>query len=301
MKNFLFSKIISLAIILASALVLAESGDPKSGSIIEMVRIKGGTFTMGSPIDEPGRYADETQHTVTVSDFYMGKYEVTQAQYFSVTGERPIKFSGDKLPEEGVSWYEAIVFCNKLSIKEGLKPVYSISGITDPKNWGPTPANSNGAWDAVKIVEDANGYRLPTEAEWEYACRAGTTTPFNWGTDKISTNQANFDAYYTIGSSELYNNSLPGINRGKRTPVGSFKPNTFGLYDMHGNVWEWCWDWYGEYNVANKKDPKGAVNGSLRVIRGGSWGDYGLSLRSAYRSHDSPEFRFYGNPSESTS
>jgi formylglycine-generating enzyme required for sulfatase activity len=216
-----------------------------------MVRIEGGTFTMGSPSNEPERFSDEgPQHQVTVSAFYMGKYQVTQAEYQSVMGTNPSYFKGSNLPIEKVSWYDAADFCNRLSQSEGLTPVYSGSGSDITCNW------------------NANGYRLPTEAEWEYACRAGTTTPYSTG-NNITTSQANY-------------------NSGSTTTVGSFAPNPWGLYDMHGNVWEWCWDWYGSYSSGAQNNPHGAVSGDVRVARGGSWNYSGQYLRSAYRVHYYP-------------
>jgi formylglycine-generating enzyme required for sulfatase activity len=231
------------------------------------VRINGGTFTMGSPANEPERDDDEVQHQVKVSSFYMGKYEVTQKEYQEIMGTNPSSFKGDNLPVEQVSWYEAVEYCNKRSQKEGLTPAYTING-------------TNVTWN-----RNANGYRLPTEAEWEYACRAGTTTPFSTG-NNITTDQANYDENYP------YNNNAKGTYREKTTAVGSFSPNAWGLYDMHGNVWEWCWDWYGDYSSGSQTDPVGAVTGTYRVLRGGGWGDDCQLLRSALRLNDYPSNRF---------
>jgi formylglycine-generating enzyme required for sulfatase activity len=270
---------------------------------IDMASISAGTFTMGSPASEPNRSSNETQHSVTLTKgFYMGKYQVTQEQWQAVMGNNPSYFTsvgsyggvpGD-LPVEMVNWYHAIVFCNKLSVMEGLTPAYEVSGISD---WGSLaysaiPTINKETWDAATIVSGSDGYRLPTEAQWEYACRAGTTTAFNWGTNKITSDQANFDA-----TSSLYNGSPSGIYRARTTVVGSFAPNAWGLYDMHGNVYEWCWDWYNaNYGSATASDPAvdplGAASGTSRVIRGGVWVDYGQNLRSAYRGSVSPDSRF---------
>jgi formylglycine-generating enzyme required for sulfatase activity/uncharacterized protein YjdB len=250
------------------------TGSPKTVSIYyyvpvpaNFVRIEGGTFTMGSPSNEPLRRSNEVQHQVTVSAFYMGKYQVTQAEYEAVIGTNPSYFKGSNLPVECVSWYDAAGYCNMLSQREGLTPAYMINGT-----------NVNCDWNA-------NGYRLPTEAEWEYACRAGTTTPFSTG-NNITTSDANYDGSYP------YNNNSKGIYRGRTTEVGSFSPNLWGLYDMHGNVEEWCWDIYGNYLSETQTDPHGAVSGSSRVLRGGSWFFSGQVLRSACREYNHPSWQY---------
>jgi formylglycine-generating enzyme required for sulfatase activity len=237
------------------------------------VRIESGTFIMGSPSNEPERYDREVQHRVTVNAFYIGKYQVTQGEYEAVMGTNPSNFKGSNLPVENVSWYDAVEYCNRLSQKEGLTPAYTIDkGRSDPNN---TSSDDNVRW-LVTWNQNANGYRLPTEAEWEYACRAGTTTPFNTG-NNITTSNANYNGDYP------YNNNAKGTYRQRTTTVGSFAPNPWGLYDMHGNVWEWCWDWYGDYSSGAQTDPRGAVSGASRVLRGGGWADYGRVLRSAFR------------------
>jgi formylglycine-generating enzyme required for sulfatase activity len=228
-----------------------------------MVSIPAGTFTMGSPTTEAGHDSDETLHQVTVSGFYMSNHEVTQAEWIAVMGGNPSYFKGDNLPVERVTWYDAVNYCNALSSKEGLTPAYTVSGTSV-------------TWNRA-----ASGYRLPTEAEWEYACRAGTTTPFSTGSN-ITTNQANYDGLAP------YNGNAAGIYRAKTTEVGSFTANQWGLYDMHGNVWEWCWDWYGTYPSGAQTDPMGASSGTYRVTRGGSWSDDGQILRSAWRGSNTP-------------
>ncbi|GBU26915.1 hypothetical protein R84B8_00431 [Treponema sp. R8-4-B8] len=225
---------------------------------VGFVWINGGTFTMGSPISEKRRNSDEVKHQVTISSFYMGKHEVTQKEYKDVMGTNPSNFQEDYLPVWSVTWFNAVEYCNRLSKREGLIPAYIING-------------TNVEWN-----QNATGYRLPTEAEWEYACRAGTTTPFNTGKN-ITTEQANYNGLAP------YNKKYKGENRKKATPVGSFAPNSWGLYDMHGNVIEWCWDWGGDYLSLAQTNPTGAVYGNDRVARGGGWKSVGSSIRSASR------------------
>ena len=234
------------------------------------VLVKGGTFKMGSPESENWRSDDETQHEVTVSDFYISRYEVTQAEYKSLMNDNPSNFQGDELPVENISWLEAVKYCNARSEKENLTPVYVIEG------------------NKVTWNTEADGYRLPTEAEWEYACRAGTTTPFNTE-NSISPNEANYYGHYPYEIEENYfsQNKLttkPGIYRGETLKVGNFNPNKLGLYDMHGNVAEWCWDIYAPYDLTSSKNPIGPSEGTRRVNRGGAWNDFAKNMRSAYRA-----------------
>ncbi|MDR1837187.1 MAG: formylglycine-generating enzyme family protein [Treponema sp.] len=246
-----------------------------------MVLINGGIFTMGSPSSEPGRGSDETQHQVTVNSFSMSRHEVTQREYQEIMGTNPSNFRGDDLPVENVSWYDAVEYCNRRSEREGLMPAYTIDkGRSDPNNQN---SNDNVRW-LITWNRNANGYRLPTEAEWEYACRVGTVTPFSTG-NNITANLANYDGNYP------YNNNSRETYRQRTTAVGSFAPNPWGLYDMHGNVWEWCWDWYGNYSSGAQTDPQGAVSGSYRVMRGGSWSSSGQFLRSAGRGGITPSAR----------
>lgn len=250
-----------------------ESGEQNDTMIDppeNFVLISGGTFEMGSPETENWRSEDEVQHTVTVSDFYMSQYEVTQAEYAEVMNDHPSSFSGDNLPVENISWLDAVSYCNARSEAEGLTPAYSIEGQTV-------------IWD-----RGANGYRLPTEAEWEYACRAGTVTPFNTETS-ISAEEANYYGHYPyeIEGNYFEQENLttkPGEYRQTTVEVDSFSPNAWGLYNMHGNVGEWVWDYYGAYDMESQTDPTGAQAGNLRVYRGGGWNDFAKNMRSAYRA-----------------
>ena len=255
MKKTIVIALAVYAILIMAACVSSGKGGAGGqgtlGGADGFVLINGGTFTMGSPANESGREDNEVQHQVTVSSFYMGKYEVTQKEYQEVMGTNPSKFKGDNLPVEQVSWYDAIGYCNARSQKEGL-----------------TPAYTNETWN-----RNANGYRLPTEAEWEYACRAVTTTAYN------------------TGASITDNTGWYGAIDGSTHPVGQKPANAWGLYDMHGNVFEWCWDWYGAYPSGAQTDPIGASSGSFRVSRGGCW-YYQLFVRSAARACYSPTDRY---------
>ena len=229
---------------------------------LKMVGIPSGEFMMGSPEEEEGHYADESpQHLVTVSPFFMGQCPATQAQWRAVAdlpqqkqelNDSPSRFKGDECPVEQVSWYDAVEFCARLSAHTGRT------------------------------------YRLPTEAEWEYACRADTTTPFYFG-ETITTELANYDG-------SVFLNEPEGAARSKTTSVGQFPPNAFGLYDMHGNVWEWCMDHWPEDKNYEGAPTDGSAwltsdEDARRLIRGGSWNAYPRNCRSACRSIIYPDSR----------
>ncbi len=248
-----------------------------SGGAIEMVYVQGGTYTMGCGTGQSSCGSDETPtHSVTLSNFYIGKYEVTQAQYQAVMGTNPASGYGvgDNFPVYYVSWYYAIVFCNKLSISEGKTPVYSISGSTNPDTWGTIPTSTNTTWDAATCNMNANGYRLPTEAEWEYAARGGT----------------NYTDYYTYSGSNTTGDVAWYVDNSGSTAhaVGTKAGNKLGIYDMSGNVWEWCWDWYGSYTATAQTNPTGAGSSSDRVLRGGSWIISAFHSRVANRVNYAP-------------
>jgi formylglycine-generating enzyme required for sulfatase activity len=246
-----------------------------------MVFVQGGMYQMGS---NDGESDEKPVHNVTVSDFYIGKYEVTQKEWQDVMGSNPSATDrgiGDSYPVNRVSWYDILVFCNKLSMKEALTPVYSISGSPNPGNWGSIPT-SNSTWDAVTCNWNANGYRLPTEAEWEYAAR---------GCNKSVTLNG-VEGYKYSGSNNIDEVAWYDSNSGSKTqPVGTKKPNELGIYDMSGNVWEWCWDWKGSYSSSSQTNPKGASSRSSRVIRGGSWNYDAEYCRVATRNCGYPNSR----------
>ena len=238
----------------------------------DFVLIQGGAFQMGSPESEDWRSNDETLHRVTVAPFYLARHEVTQKAFREVTGKNPSTFSGDDLPVESVTWLEAVEFCNALSLREGRTPAYTVSG-----------GGAQVAWN-----RGANGYRLPTEAEWECAARAGTTTPF-YSRKTPGADDVNFYGHYPYQIEQNYFNdsvleTRPGVYRARTLAVGSFAPNPNGLYDVYGNVGEWCFDYYADYGTAAQTNPTGAASGTRRVYRGGGWNDFGKNLRSAYRA-----------------
>jgi formylglycine-generating enzyme required for sulfatase activity len=263
-----------------------------------MVLIPAGSFTMGSPETEANRDSNETQRQVTLTNgFYMGRYQVTQAQYEAVMGSNPSYFHGvgsgrepasgevqGRRPVERISWYDTLVFCNRLSIAEGLSPAYSINDSTNPDDWGPVPTTNSTnivEWNSVTVVSGSNGYRLPTEAQWEYACRAGTTTAYNVPVPKGSNRISSINN--RTGWSSANSNYMTH-------EVGLKAANNWGLYDMHGNVYEWCWDWYEDY-ASGAHDPTGAATGFGRVIRGGSRSSLAEFTRSAYRFYYGPNNR----------
>ena len=221
---------------------------------LPMVPIPGGRFIMG---DDSAEHDQKPAHPVRVSPFLMDVTEVTQASYQELTGRNPSKFQQPDRPVERVSWVAAAQYCNLRSLREGLTPCY------DPQT--------------LACNFDADGYRLPTEAEWEYACRAGTTTAWSFGDDK-----GRLDRY------AWYKGNAKGMTQ----PVRRKEPNAWGLYDMHGNVAEWCNDYYaGDYgSPAEQSDPRGPASGDQRVLRGGSWKVSEESCRCAARAAEAPGF-----------
>ena len=257
-RSISFFSVVLVLFYLLALLDQARAQAPKeiTNSIgMKLVLIPKGTFMMGSPESEEGRQKDETQHEVTISkDYYLGVYEVTQAQYEKVMGKNPSYFQGPKvgnenadLPVENVSWDDTVEFCKKLS-------------------------------DLPEEKKAGRLYRLPTEAEWEYACRAGSKTAYSFDDEEGLLPEY---GWFKRNSSD------------RTHTVGLLEPNAWGLYDMHGNVWEWCSDWYGEYPKGAVSDPTGPCEGSDRVNRGGGWYNEAANCRSAIRHGIDPSFRFH--------
>ena len=232
-----------------------ESNDitiPLSDKVnLNLIWINPGTFTMGSPSDELGRWDDEVQHQVTLTqNYWLSDCEVTQGLYEAVMGTNPSYDVSKWFPVENISWNDAMEFCQKLTAIE----------------------------KAAGRLPEGYEYTLPTEAQWEYACRAGTTTALNSGknlSDEYGCPEMDEVGWYWYNSDEPH-------------PVGQKQPNAWGLYDMHGNVWEWCLDYYGDYPASSITDPKGPGTGSYHVLRGGGWSGVADECRSAYRYYSYP-------------
>jgi sulfatase modifying factor 1 len=272
---------------------------PKLGAVDEISEIEGfslipaGAFTMGDSLDGDG---DAPTRWVTLDAFYMGKYEVTKAEWDEVrtwglsNGYTDLAAGSGKAsnhPVQSINWYEMVKWCNARSQKEGLTPVYYI-------NDAQTTIYKTGYVDVTnaQVKWPANGYRLPTEAEWEKAARGGLSGKrFPWG-DTISHSQANYYSYDLSASANNYHPSYATGDFPYTSPVGAFAANGYGLYDMTGNVIEWCWDWYGTYAAGSQTNPRGATSGSLRVYRGGGWCNSASGCGVAYRSRYNPTYSF---------
>ena len=239
---------------------------------VQMIYVPGGTFTMGRTTGS-GFSHELPTHTVTLNSFYIGKFEVTQAEYSQNMQPGSSWTSGyglgDNYPAYYVSWYAILKYCNLRSIAEGLTPCYTINGSTNPANWGAVPTSNDSTWNAAICNWNANGYRLPTEAEWEYAARGATNNP----------------DYLYSGSDDINAVAWYGSNSGYIShPVGTKAPNGIGTYDMSGNLYEWCWDWYAPYVNETIINPTGPSSGTARVIRGGSWTSGAINCRSTARN-----------------
>ena len=261
----------------------------------DIVLIPAGNFTMGDNLD--GDTGSQPVHTVYVSAFYIDKYEVTKALWdgvyqWAITNgysfDSGAQGKATNHPAHSLTWYDAVKWCNARSEKESRTPAYYTDAALSVRYR---------TGQVAPYVNWSSGYRLPTEAEWEKAARGGLSGHrFPWG-DTISESRAN---YYGNTGSYSYDLGPNGYNATFATggepytsPVGYFAANGYGLYDMAGNVWEWCWDWYGGYSSGSQTDPRGPTSGSARVFRGGSWFYYGSGCRSAFRSYCDPSGRYY--------
>lgn len=240
-----------------------------------MVLIPSGNFIMGSPNTKKNRGKDELQHKVSISySFYIGKYEVTQKEYQKLMGQNLSAFRKPKFPVENVSWWDAIKYCNKLSKIENQPLAYNDST-------GELIDSNGNITDDITLV---SGYRLPTEAEWEYAARAGSTSAYYTGY-KITKNEASF------GERTFFKRNKKLIAKPKTVNGNKFSPNAWGVYNIYGNVWEWCNDWYNSYKSEAQINPVGDNSGTVKILRGGAWNSRAKECRSAKREKSTQNFR----------
>ena len=287
-----FATVLVVASIILCAIGCANpsggTGSGNGGTIVNLKVPEGFVLVKGTTITGTESWTPESKvfvsgRRLTIPDLYVSDHEVTRGEYKAVMGSDPStasacdkdgnKLTGDAVlnnPVNYISWYDALVYCNKLSKKENLTPCYTINGSTDPDKWGTVPTSRDNTWDAATCNFEANGYRLPTEAEWEWLARGGEEYTYA-GSDSVDD-----VAWYTSNTNKTGTREV-------KTKVA----NGYGLYDMSGNVWEWCWDWYGSINESTVA--AGAASGSLRVSRGGSWYYNDRGCQVAFRSYYSPD------------
>ena len=276
----------------ALSLLLVSCGggggsDDDDTPVSDFVAVPGATFDGTTAIT--GSSVFIANRTVTIPNLLVCDHEVTQAEYQSVMGANPSNFSGTNKPVECVSWYDALVYCNKRSLADGRTPCYKINGKTNPSEWGTVPTSSNSTWNSATCDFVANGYRLPTDAEWEYLARGGNLT---------NSGQTTYSGSNTIGDVAWY--KVNAYDVGESNPnygtqqVKTKNPNGKTLYDMSGNVYEWCWDWYDSNGITASTPSTGAASGSNRVLRGGCWLSNASCCSVSYRNYHSPFIR--GNP-----
>ena len=274
----------AIAVIVIAGCKNTAEEDKKTGTsnALEGIVDVPGTSIAGTESWIPSSGVFVSGRVLEINSFYMSDHEVTRAEYKKVIGSDPSiakahdkdghELTGEaagKNPVNRVSWYDALVYCNKLSIEESFTPCYKIGGSTNPDDWGSVPTSDDATWNAATCDFDADGYRLPTEAEWEWAARGGQNYTYA-GSDDIDE-----VAWYTSNTS----------NTGTRD-VKTKNANGYGLYDMSGNVWEWCWDWYK--NISNATPNTGSASGSNRCFRGGSWGNDANLAKVADRGYSYP-------------
>ena len=269
-------------------------------AVPDFVLISHGTFLMGSPESEPGRVLNETQHQVTLTrDFMIMTTEMTQVRFEELMGRNPSAYPlGDFYPVDSASWYDTVACANQLSLEESYASCYELNDVIciDSTAVGTdymSCMNHGGIYSAtialngVSSVYDCEGYRLPTEAEWEYAARAGTTTAYH---DGLESDDSHLDCEvpFHLENIAWYCGNSVGDLFLEPHPIATKTPNAWALYDMSGNAWEWTWDWYTDDLSGDATDPEGAADGSDRVVRGGGWNHHAYACRSATRTYDDP-------------
>jgi len=268
MRNVAFLSFSTMILVCVSCTLKNVITDPEDKPPAGMKLVEGGSFQMG---DATAGGIEQPVHTVSVASFFIDSTEVTQADYQELTGINPSEFQdtiSSNRPVEMVTWYDAVLYCNARSKRDGRDTVYSYTGVTG------TARDGRSGLGNLVINLEKNGYRLPTEAEWEYACRAGTTSHYYWDVDS-----ALLYAWYIDNSAGSTHNAASKL------------PNTNSLYDMSGNVWEMCNDWFGTYGSAAQSDPSGPGSGTAKIIRGGCWSRDSTYLRSAARLAVNPGAR----------